>query len=34
LGARLAHRLPTGALKKSFSIFLYLVGAQLVSPTF
>lgn len=34
LGAQLAHRLPTGALKKTFAVFLYLVGATLVSSTF
>jgi uncharacterized membrane protein YfcA len=33
-GARLGYRLPTGALKKIFAVFLYLVGAKLVSPTF
>ncbi len=30
LGARLAHRLPTGALKRGFAIFLLLVAARLL----
>jgi len=32
LGARLAHRLPAGRLQKVFALFLYVVGAKLVSP--
>jgi uncharacterized membrane protein YfcA len=30
LGARLAHRLPTGPLRKVFGLFLYLAGGKLV----
>jgi uncharacterized membrane protein YfcA len=32
LGARLAHRLPTGRLQKLFAGFLYLVGGKLAYP--
>ena len=32
LGARLAHRLPTGPLQKLFALFLYGVGGRLVYP--
>ncbi len=31
-GARLAHRLPIGPLKKVFAVFLYVVGGKLVVP--
>lgn len=32
LGARVAHRLPIGPLKKLFAVFLYVVGGKLVVP--
>ena len=32
IGARLAHRLPTGRLRKLFAAFLYLVGGRLLYP--
>lgn len=33
LGARLAHRLPTGPLKKVFALLLYVMGGKLALPT-